>query len=115
MKLAIVGSRSYRNYDAFRGIMNAWFGDTKDIEVVSGGAAGVDTLAEKWAIENQYPIRVFPADWETHGKKAGFLRNQDIVNGCDAVVAFWDRCSKGTKHTINLACDAKKPTLIIYV
>jgi hypothetical protein len=54
-------------------------------------------------------------DWDKHGKAAGFIRNQEIVDNCDFVVAFWDGASRGTKDTIDRARKAKISTLIIYV
>jgi hypothetical protein len=54
----------------------------------------------------------FPADWDTHGKAAGFMRNQLIVDNCDKVTAFWDGKSKGTLDTITRAVKAGKTVVI---
>lgn len=78
-------------------------------EVFSGKARGVDFLGELWAELFNIPVRPFPADWEKHGKQAGFLRNEEMVKECDRVIAFWDEFSKGTKHTIDLAEKYEKP------
>ena len=87
------------------------------IEVISGGAKGADSLARKAALIMQpegVKYTEFPALWQTHGKAAGFIRNQQIVDACDVVLAFWDGKSRGTNHTIKLAKQAKKPTFIVY-
>lgn len=86
----------------------------EDDEIISGGAKGADTLAERFAKEREYETLIFSADWKTHGKAAGFIRNKQIVVACDMVLAFWDGKSKGTQHTIVLAKAAKRPTFIIY-
>jgi len=53
-------------------------------------------------------------DWDKYRKSAGFIRNQQIIDACTFVLAFWDGKSKGTKDTIDKARKAKKPTFIIY-
>lgn len=72
-------------------------------EVVSGGARGVDSLGEKWANRNSVPVRVFPADWNAHGKAAGPIRNTEMANYADALIAIWDGESRGTSHMIRTA------------
>ena len=74
----------------------------KVTEIVSGGARGVDTLAEQYAEAHNIPFTLFPADWETHGKKSGFLRNAEMAHYADYGVAIWDGESRGTKHMISL-------------
>ena len=65
-------------------------------------------------IENNIKTLIFPANWEKYGKRAGFIRNEDIIKNCDAVIAFWDGKSKGTFHSLSLADKYYKPTKIIY-
>jgi nucleoside 2-deoxyribosyltransferase len=81
--------------------------------VVSGGARGVDLEAEGAARARGLAVQIFPADWDKYGKRAGFLRNQQIVDAADTVVAFHDGVSRGTLHTIGLAKAAGKPVRII--
>jgi hypothetical protein len=83
--------------------------------VVSGGAPGADSLAEKWAKENKKMLTIYPADWLNLGKRAGYVRNTDIVKNSDMIIAFWDGNSKGTKHTIGLAQKMGKDCKIINV
>lgn len=101
MKLAIVGSRNFTDYKRFSRIIDKVQGDITLI--VSGGARGADTLAERYAKEKAIPYLIFPADWDKHGKRAGMLRNQDIVDNADAMVAFLAPESKGTKDSIKRA------------
>lgn len=101
MKVAIVGSREYPN---MKQVLDFVASLPEYTEVVSGGARGVDTFAQK-AAEARWDldISIFPADWNRHGKGAGYIRNREIVEYADYVVAFWDGKSSGTKHTIKLA------------
>ncbi len=72
-------------------------------EVISGGAFGADRLGEAWAARHGIPVRRFPADWTRYGKGAGPVRNREMVLAADALVAFWDGRSAGTRNMIELA------------
>jgi len=113
MKVGIVGSREFKNYELFSDVMKQYLSDIS--WVVSGGAPGADSLAEKWAKENKKMLTIYPADWLNLGKKAGYVRNTDIVKNSDMIIAFWDGKSKGTKHTIGLAQKMGKECKIINV
>lgn len=80
-----------------------------DDVVVTGCARGVDEMARISADQLGKAFVVHRADWDAHGKAAGPLRNKQIVEDCDRVVAFWDGVSRGTRSTIRLANDAGKP------
>lgn len=110
MNIAIVGSREYKHTLAIRSYMELL---PKDTVIISGGARGVDQIAAYEAGRLGLGLSVYEADWDKHGKKAGFLRNRQIVEAADEVVAFWDGLSKGTQHTINLTKIAKKPLTIV--
>lgn len=105
MKYAIVGSRSVTNYTKIVEILNSY----AITSIVSGGANGVDKLAEQYAAENQLPITLFIPDWKLHGRGAGIIRNKQIVSDADRVIAFWDNKSKGTLNSINTAKKLGKP------
>ena len=108
LNLAVVGSRSFMDYD-YMCEMLEWFTIRK---IISGGAKGADGLAKRYAQENGIGYKEFPADWDKHGKAAGYIRNKQIVNAADEIVAFWDGFSKGTKHTIDIAEEKGKPVHI---
>lgn len=74
-----------------------------NIIIVCGKARGADTLGEQYAKERGYTIEYYPAKWDEYGKSAGFIRNKEMVDVADAVIAFWDGSSHGTKHTIDIA------------
>jgi glycerophosphoryl diester phosphodiesterase len=70
---------------------------------VSGKARGADSLGETWGNEKNVPIKSFPANWDLYGKRAGYLRNTEMADYADGLIAFWDGESKGTKHMIDTA------------
>ncbi len=108
MKLAIVGSRDFRDYPWMERCLLQTF-CVEDIEVViSGGARGADSLAARFAARHGLPFVVIAADWQRHGRKAGPLRNTEIVNRVDALAAFWDGLSRGTRDVISKARVAGK-------
>ena len=108
MKLAIVGSRSFFDYQ----LLVETLQDLEISEIVSGGARGADSLAEKYAREKGIPVKVFKPDWNGLGKAAGFIRNKSIIDYADKVIAFWDGQSHGTKHSIDLAMKQDKLMLV---
>lgn len=117
MRLAIVGSRSIEDPDVLveglRRIRKQFPGVEID-EIVTGGAAGADWLGEDYARRVGIKLTVFHPDWNRYGKRAAFLRNRDIVQNADVVLALWDGESKGTKMTLDLAERHYKPTVIVY-
>lgn len=82
-------------------------------EVMHGGARGVDMMAGKWAMSKDYPVQIVYAEWERHGKRAGFLRNQTMVKACDAAICVWDGYSAGTKMTIDLLAASRKDHVVV--
>ena len=109
MKLAIVGSRILEESDENLSIVTEIIKRNLDIskltEIVSGGARGADSLAEKFAAQEDIPMRVFSADWSRFGKGAGPRRNQEIVDYCDQLIAFFinEANSTGTKDSVRRA------------
>ena len=80
MKVAIVGSRSFTNYRIVEQYVKKCVPLEYIEEVVSGGAKGADTLARKFANMHGVPINEILPDWDTYGKRAGYLRNEKIVS-----------------------------------
>ena len=100
MKVIIAGSRGITDYDFICLCVQESCFDIR--EVVSGTARGVDQLGERWAKENGIPVAKFPADWDKHKKAAGYVRNTDMGEYADGLIAVWDGSSKGTKHMIDI-------------
>lgn len=116
MKIAIVGSRTFNDYTKLKNFIDTTLEQlemTEEVDcVVSGGAKGADSLAEKYAEEYDLRTLIFPADWKKYGKSAGFRRNVDIIKNCDICFAFWDGQSHGTRHDIDLCAEYSKPCYI---
>lgn len=102
MKIIIAGSRYFNDYKLLKSTISEYLEQLDDVEIVSGGAKGADKLGELFANENNYKLIIFPADWSI-GKGAGFIRNKQMADYGDALIAFWDGQSKGTKMMIELA------------
>jgi len=109
MKVAVIGSRTFSDYKLVKETLS-----TINITLlVSGGAIGADSLGEQYAKLNGIPAKIFYPDWKKYGKKAGFIRNSDIINESEMVIAFWDGKSKGTLDSIKKAEELNKNILII--
>ncbi len=109
-RVIIAGGRDITNYDL---VVDAVEESGFQIDVVvSGGATGVDTLGEQYADESGIPLTVFRADWHTHGRAAGPIRNRKMAENADALIAIWDGKSRGTKNMIETAT---KLGLLVYV
>jgi len=110
MKVIIAGSRTITDIELVeKAIEDSPFDIT---EVVTGCARGVDTLGIKFAWEHMIPKKEFPADWDKYGKAAGFIRNKQMAEYADALIAVWDGKSKGTAHMIDIA---KKEGLEVFI
>ena len=105
--IIVCGGRHFENYALLCKTLAENFGNDIE-EIVSGHCQGADTLGEKWAKEHDVPCKIFPAEWKRYGKKAGPMRNKQMVDYIDgfskkAVVAFTSPNSVGTRNTIALA------------
>lgn len=113
-KVIIAGSRDFNNYDLLVKKCDKILSQIDNkIEIVSGKASGADTLGENYAKDRGYPVEPFPADWNNLGKKAGYIRNEEMAKYADALIAFWDGESKGTKNMIELAKKYNLKTKVI--
>lgn len=110
MRTIIAGSRSITDLSVVRHAVE--ISGFSVSEVVSGGARGVDRLGERLAGILGVPCRVFPADWRAHGRSAGVIRNREMAEYAEALVAVWDGRSRGTANMIS---QAKAKGLKVYV
>lgn len=84
-----------------------------DVTIIEGGARGVDQIASSFAVCHNYACKEYPADWNTYGKAAGPIRNEQMVKACDYCLIFWDGSSRGTKNDIDLCKRYNKEHKII--
>lgn len=111
MRCIVAGSRGATKAEVVEALRRCPF--ASDIRtVVSGTARGADTFGEEWASENGRAVARFPADWDRHGKRAGYLRNEEMARNADALVAVWDGSSRGTKHMIDIAARLNLRTFV---
>ena len=107
-RVIVAGSRTFLDYDLMcRELDNLfWISpefENRDIKIVSGMADGADTLAIRYADEHQLTKILFPANWKSYKRIAGFLRNEDMLSVATHLVVFWDGKSSGTRHMIEIA------------
>ena len=96
MKVIIAGSRNLKCKDLIFKELDVM--KDKINEVVCGEARGADSIGKEWAIKNNISVKSFPAQWDKYGKKAGMIRNKEMGDYADYLIAFWDGKSIGTKH-----------------
>lgn len=117
-RLLVCGSRTITDKNwIYSQIESYWYEHLacySDPIMIEGAARGVDLIAKSYAVENNWGIEEYPADWSI-GKQAGILRNIKMYKNTDEVLVLWDGNSRGTKHTIELCEKGNKPyTIIIY-
>ena len=107
-RVIIAGGRDFENYEYMCEILNDLFYNStnfekRDIKIISGMAKGADTLAIRYADEHNLTKILFPANWKSYPRIAGFLRNEDMLSIATHLITFWDGKSSGTKHMIDIA------------
>lgn len=109
MRLLIVGSRSIGNFD-----LTPYVSDQVDT-VISGGADGIDSLAEQYADQHRLSKYIVRPQYHLYGRSAPLKRNELMVDMADAVLVIWDGYSKGTRHTIVYTQKKNKPLTLVKV
>lgn len=114
MKTIIAGSRQiFQDHPPIYYVADAVIkSGFKITEVVSGGARGVDVAGEEFAAERGIPVKRFIPDWSRLGRKAGIMRNCQMADYAEALIAVWDGSSRGTRHMID---EAKRKGLKVFV
>ena len=109
MKLLIVGSRSITNFD-----LSPYITENVDT-VISGGAGGVDSLAEQYADLHRLSKYILHPRYDIYGRAAPLKRNEQMVDIADALLVIWDGRSKGTQYTLKYAKKTKKQVTLVVV
>ncbi len=130
MRVLVCGSRTFQDRAHLEAVLHGlcyvyygnWvFGeDDKEFIVIQGGARGADELADQWADSVRTEVLEFPADWDRYGKRAGYVRNQQMLDEGqpDLVVAFVDKPlpeSRGTAMMVDIARKAGIKTIVVEV
>lgn len=107
VRVIIAGSRTFNDYNKVVKAACEYLNPNDDITIISGAAKGADTLGELFADRNGLYLVKMPAKWDLYGKRAGYLRNEEMANyaaeGRGILLAFWNGKSPGTKHMIQIA------------
>ena len=107
MKLLIIGSRCIESFD-----LSDFISKDTDL-IISGGAKGVDSIAEKYADENNISKLILRQKYKKYGKAAPLKRNQEMIDLADEILVIWDGVSKGTKYSIEYAKKCNKSIKVI--
>ncbi len=107
MKVLIAGSRGIKNIDIGKYVPT----DTELI--ISGGADGIDSLAEKYADTHRISKLIIRPRYDLYGRAAAIRRNETMVDISDLVIVIWDGVSRGTKYTLDYAEKKGKNTVVI--
>ena len=106
INLIVAGGRDFDDDYLMSDVLGQFYNQhcDEDVTLISGGARGADKMAESFARSPfGWPIKQFIPDWDTLGKSAGYIRNQQMADNATHLIAFWDGKSKGTKHMIDIA------------
>lgn len=104
----ICGSRNINQLNISRYIKNI----DKIQKIVHGGCRGIDTVADSWAKANNIEIIVYKPNYKVYGKRAPLVRDEEMVDFADVVIAFYDGKSKGTAYTFNYAKNKNRKVII---
>jgi hypothetical protein len=115
MKTIIAGCRDFNDYHALVQKLDHFRKEHEVTEVVSGCASGADACGEAYAKAYDIPIKLFPANWNKHGRAAGPIRNREMAEYADQLFAVWDGKSKGTKNMIDTMNKLKKPVYLMWI
>ena len=107
MKLLIAGSRTIKDFD-----LSPYITDDVDT-ILTGGAKGIDTIAEQYAKEHGLDLVVIKPQYDLYGKGAPIVRNKTLAENCDMALIIWDGTSKGTKFTADYVQKLGKPLSLI--
>ncbi len=108
MKVLVCGSRHFTDYKLLEEVLDEIHKETEITEIIEGEARGADRLSADWAVRNNIPVRRFPALWDVHGRAAGPIRNQQMLDEGkpQMVVAFRGPNSRGTQNMIDQSIKA---------
>ena len=115
-RVIAAGSRSFHSYGMLRDfadkVLARKVAEGEKIVILSGHRYGADLLGERYAAERKYGLLIYQAEWSQYGIRAGIMRNKQMVDEADALIAFWDGKSRGTKSTIDFAKEAGLPVRV---
>jgi len=112
MNVLVTGGRNFADYQTVENAMDSLLLKYPTLELIHGGASGADALADRWAKKRLVPCEVFPADWKKHGRAAGPIRNQEMLDQHPQIVVAFPG-GRGTQDMILRAKRAKITVIIV--
>jgi len=115
-KLIVAGSRGFSDYPELCRVLDAGIAGAlaqHTVSIVCGMARGADRMGMYYAQSRGLVVHEFPADWDALGKRAGYVRNEQMADFADGLLVFWDGASPGTKHMIESMRLRGKPTKVV--
>lgn len=109
MKLLIAGSRDIDDFE-----LDEYIPGEVDL-IITGGARGIDSLAESYADKNKISKLILRPDYKRYGKAAPLIRNKTMIDIADTVIIVWNGRSTGTKFTVDYAKKLNKNVVLIKV
>ena len=109
MKLAVIGSRGFSDYELLCQELDKYQVDC----IISGGAKGADQLAARYAQERKIDLVEHLPEYSKYGRRAPLVRNKLIADDSEILIAFWDGVSRGTAFTIDLARRQGKKVIVV--
>ena len=116
-RVIIAGCRNFDDYALLKERCNDYLCEkmeTHNVIIVSGHASGADALGERFAEEHGLQCEIHPADWGKYGRSAGPIRNAEMAEVSDALIAFWDGQNPGTRSMIELARKKGLQVSVVY-
>ena len=113
-RIAVIGDKNFSDYGKVKSTLDSFIKihNTKSVGIVSGDSGNTDLMAQQYADENGLSFECFPSDRGRYGNVAGYIKNKDMVNKSDRVIAFWNGHAGETKHAID---EANKEGIPAYV
>lgn len=115
LKVVIAGYRNFDNYDVLKKYVDtclAEFG-AQEIRIISGHCKGVDLMGERYAKEKGHSLEIYPAEWKKYGRAAGPIRNKQMAENTDILIAFTCANATGTKNMITNATKLGKRIFVM--
>lgn len=109
MKLLVIGSRSIKDFD-----LSPYISEKVDT-IISGGASGIDSLAEKYADAHGLSKYIIRPKYKIYGRRAPLVRNEEMVDMADDILVVWDGKSHGARHSFDCARKRAKSVTLVTV
>lgn len=125
IRIIVAGTRTFSDYELLKNKLDDFVSKLKQkypdkqVVIITGSAKGADQLGNLYARNHHIPLKEFPADWNTYGRAAGPIRNQQMLDYAlyeiPALIVFWDGESRGTKNMMNIAKRHNVQTEIVLI